>query len=202
MKPHPRSRSALRCFLTLTILLGSTLLLHAADAATRQEPITITAGPDWIPLEATLDIEAGSALDFSQLGFVDAPAGKHGRVMARPDGRFAFEQSPEIARRFYGINLCFGAHYMSHAEADQLAERLVRLGYNALRIHHYERDLVQRQGPTTRLNPERLDQFDYLMAALIQRGIYLTTDLYVSRGVPFREIGMDRDGNVPMDTFK
>ena len=89
-----------------------------------------------------------------------------------------------------------------HDEADRLAERLVRLGYNALRIHHYERDLVLRQNPTTQLNPERLEQFDYLMAALIQRGIYLTTDLYVSRGVPFREIGMDRDGNVPMDTFK
>ncbi len=40
------------------------------------------------------------------------------------------------------------------------------------------------------------------MAALIKRGIYLTTDLFVSRGVPWREIGVDRDGEVPMDTFK
>ena len=203
MKPGCHSpRSIARLILAAALCSLTPTSFAAEPASANQEPITITAGPDWIPLEASLDIEAGSALDFSQLGFVDAPAGKHGRVIARSDGRFAFEQSPEIARRFYGINLCFGAHYMSHEEADRLAERLVRLGYNALRIHHYERDLVLRQNPTTQLNPERLEQFDYLMAALIQRGIYLTTDLYVSRGVPFREIGMDRDGNVPMDTFK
>jgi hypothetical protein len=203
MKPgchSPRPIARLLLAASLSIIPASSFAAEAV--ATKQEPVTITAGPDWIPLEASLDIEPGSALDFSQLGFVDAPAGKHGRVIARPDGRFAFEQSPETARRFYGINLCFGAHFMSHAEADQLAERLVRLGYNALRIHHYEGGLVQRQERSTQLNPERLEQFDYLMAALIQRGIYLTTDLYVSRGVPFREIGMDRDGNVPMDTFK
>jgi len=40
------------------------------------------------------------------------------------------------------------------------------------------------------------------MAALIRRGIYLTTDLFVSRGVPYREAGIDRDGEIPMDTFK
>jgi hypothetical protein len=203
MKPHSPAYEFLHHASFLAFALATVLSVSAADSPpTRTEPVTITAGPDWIPLETSLDLEPGSALDFSQLGFVDAPAGKHGRVIARPDGRFAFEQSPEIPRRFYGINLCFGAHYLSHAEADRLAERLVRLGYNALRIHHYERDLVPRRGPTTRLNPERLEQFDDLMAALIQRGIYLTTDLYVSRGVPFREIGMDRDGNVPMNTFK
>ncbi|MBM3838569.1 MAG: hypothetical protein FJ398_11505 [Verrucomicrobia bacterium] len=110
--------------------------------------------------------------------------------------------SPDTPRRFYGVNLCFGAHYLSHAESDRLADRLVRLGYNALRIHHYERDLVQGQSPTTKLNPQKLEQFDYLMAALIQRGIYLTTDLYVSRSVPWREVGIDRDGQIPMNTFK
>jgi hypothetical protein len=164
--------------------------------------VTIAAGPEWIPLQHELEIEPGSALDFSAMGFVDAPAGKHGRVIARADGEFAFTDSPDTPRRFYGINLCFGAHYLSHAESDRLAERLVRLGYNALRFHHYERDLVQGQSPTTKLNPQKLEQFDYLMAALIQRGIYLTTDLYVSRSVPWREIGMDGDGQIPIDTFK
>jgi hypothetical protein len=204
MKFQARFRAAMMPVLCLAVLgkTGFLSLRSAEPAPAAPEPVTIVAGPDWIPFETALDIEAGSALDFSQLGMIDAPAGKHGRVLARADGRFVFEKSPEVARRFYGINLCFGAHYVSHEEADRLAERLVRLGYNALRIHHYERDLVQRQEGSTRLNPERLERFDYLMAALIQRGIYLTTDLYVSRSVPYREIGMDRDGNVPMDTFK
>ena len=161
MKPgrhYPRSIA--RLLLAASLCSLTPVSFAAEPASTNQEPITITAGPDWIPLEITLDIEAGSALDFSQLGFVDAPAGKHGRVIARSDGRFAFEQTPDIPRRFYGVNLCFGAHYLSHAEADRLAERLVRLGYNALRIHHYERDLVQRQGQTPRMNPDRHDQFE------------------------------------------
>lgn len=165
-------------------------------------PVVITAGPEWVPLKAELEIEPGSALDFSTLGFVDAPAGKHGRVIAGADGQFAFADSPTIARRFYGVNLCFGAQYLGKEEADRLAERLVRLGYNALRIHHYEGELTQGQSPTTRLNPEKLDRLDYLLAALIRQGIYLTTDLYVSRSVPYREIGIDRDGPIPMDTFK
>lgn len=176
--------------------------LTCASAAEPAAPVTVTAGPDWIPLQPELDIEPGSALDFSRMGMVDAPAGKHGWVIVNRTGHFAFERSPEVSRRFYGVNLCFGAHYLSKEEADRLAERLVRLGYNALRIHHYERDLTQGQRPTTKLNPQKLDQFDYLMAALIRRGIYLTTDLFVSRPVPWRDIGVDRDGSVPMDTFK
>lgn len=179
--------------------------LTAASAnlpASAQSPTLITAGDDWIPLRPELEIEPGSALDFSPMGFTDAPAGKHGRIIARPDGQFAFADSPGQARRFYGVNLCFGAHYLSQAESDRLADRLVRLGYNALRIHHYERDLTRGQANSTLLDPEKLDQFDYLMAALIRRGIYLTTDLFVSRSIPYREVGIDREGAIPMDTFK
>jgi len=171
-------------------------------AAPGKTPVTITAGAEWIALRPELDIEAGSALDFSTMGLTEAPAGKHGRVIARPDGQFAFADSPERPRRFYGVNLCFGAQYLSKVEADRLAERLLRLGYNALRVHHYERDLTQGQADSTTLNAEKLDQFDYLMAALIRRGIYLTTDLFVSRGIAWREVGIERAGQIPMDTFK
>ncbi|MGA2659358.1 MAG: hypothetical protein ABSH34_17780 [Verrucomicrobiota bacterium] len=182
-------------------------LLHAADApkdsaAPSNPPTAITAGPDWIALRPELDIEPGSALDFSVLGFTDAPAGKHGRVIARPDGQFAFADSPGQPRRFYGVNLCFSALCLPEDQADRLAERLARLGYNALRIHHYEGELVRGQIDSTTLNPQKLDQFDCLMAALIRRGLYLTTDLFVSRSIPYREIGLDRDGAIPMDTFK
>jgi hypothetical protein len=177
-------------------------LAQAPETPPAPSPVIITAGEDWIPLSPELEIEPGSALDFSAMGFVDPPAGKHGPVIARADGQFAFAGSPDQPQRFYGVNLCFGAHYLSKEESDRLAERLVRLGYNTLRIHHHERDLTQGQSPSTSLDPEKLDQFDYLMAALIRRGIYLSTDLYVSRRVPYREIGMDREGEIPMDTFK
>ncbi|HEY5911394.1 MAG TPA: hypothetical protein VJA21_12405 [Verrucomicrobiae bacterium] len=192
-------------------LAGFCLLVGVGVLAVRAQPagsnavgaaVVITAGPEWVPLQPELDIVPGSALDFSGPGLAEAPAGKHGRVIARADGQFAFTDSPGTARRFYGVNFCFGAHDLSHEQADRVADRLARLGYNAFRFHHYERELNQGQKDSTTLNPEKMDQFDYLLAALIRRGIYLTTDLFVSRGVPYREIGIDRDGEVPMDTFK
>lgn len=146
-------------------------------------PVTIVAGEDWIPLPLELDILPGSALDFSMLDLQDAPAGKHGWLKANKDGTFSFERQPDHPVRFYGVNFCFSAHYLTHEQSDRLADRLVRLGYNAIRVHHYEGELTESQPERTRLNPQKLDQIDYLLAACIKRGIYVTTDLFVSRPV-------------------
>ena len=126
------------------------------------------AGKEWIPLQLQLDIEAGSALDFSQLALQDAPAGKHGWLQASPDGTFSFADQPGKPQRFYGVNFCFSAQYISHEQSDRLAERLARLGYNAVRLHHYEGELTEGQRDRTQLNPEKLDQLDYLFAALVK----------------------------------
>ncbi len=165
-------------------------------------PVILAAGPNWIPLDYSPEIEAGSALDFSNQGQLDAPAGKHGRVLARPDGTFAFEKNPESPRRFYGVNLCGTSQYLDHEQADRFADRLARIGYNTVRIHHYESSLVRGGTETVTLNPERLDQFDYLLAAFKKKGIYITTDLYVSRPVLAREIWDDGEGRVEMNDFK
>ncbi len=146
-------------------------------------PVTIEAGKDWIPLEAELDIEPGSALDFSKLGLQDAPAGKHGWLRAGGDGTFRFEKLPDRPQRFYGVNLCFSALFLPREEADRLAGRLARIGYNAVRVHHYEGELTAGQADRTKLNPEKAEQLDYLLAALMKRGIYVTTDIFVSRPV-------------------
>lgn len=167
-------------------------------------PVTIIAGEDWIPLQLELEIEPGSALDFSGMGLQDAPAGKHGWLMTDADGRFVFEQQPDRPVRFYGVNLCFSAHYITHQQSDQLVDRLVRLGYNALRLHHHERELTEPSEGRLRMNADKLDQLDYLVAACIRRGIYVTTDLYVSRPVdvaPFLPEGVDARHDA-MNRFK
>ena len=104
----------------------------------RDRPLTISAGPNWLPLDVSLDIKPGSALDFSKVIPRHSPAGKFGRVIVNPNGKFAFADQPSTAAKFYGTNLCFSAQYLDHAIADTLAERLQRLGYNSLRIHHYQ----------------------------------------------------------------
>jgi len=163
----------------------------------------IQAGGEWIPLDYRRDIEAGSALDFSRMGFVDAPAGKHG-WLRNSGGNFEFENLPGKQQRFYGVNLCLTACYPDHALADVLVTRLRRLGYNAIRLHHHDNASVQGSKDGLTLDEANMDRLDYLVAAAIREGLYITTDIYVSRGpsIKWRHIGVDRNGEVDMQLFK
>ena len=164
-------------------------------------PVVVERGKDWIPLDYRKDVEPGSALDFSNMGLNDAPAGKYGWLKA-VDGHFEFEKLPGKAQRFYGVNLCFDANVPDAELAKQVVTRLRRLGYNTIRIHHYENPLAAGMKDSLTLNPERMDRFDRFYALAIENGLYLTTDVYVSRSVRWREIGVDRDGDVPMQMTK
>jgi len=156
--------------------------------------LTIAADDVWVPLQTELEIEAGSALDFSALGFRDGPCGSRGRVIATADGHFAYAGDPATPRRFYGVNLCFTALYQPKELTDRLLDRLVRLGYNTVRIHHYEfglTDPIWKRGFDW--SPASVDRLDYLMAGCAERGLWITTDLYVSRPVPGTQIGLSDD---------
>ncbi|MCC7495461.1 MAG: hypothetical protein IT204_24135 [Fimbriimonadaceae bacterium] len=166
------------------LTLSLTITTEPAMSLKIEEPVTLAAGPEWVPFTDPLDIVPGSALDFRSLGLQDAPAGRHGWLRVTPDGHLAFERQPDRRVRLYGVNVCFSANVPDHALADRVADRLAALGYNTLRIHHYERDLVaQGAADSLTFNPDALDRFDYFVAALKKRGLYLTTDLYVSRPV-------------------
>ncbi|MBP5322159.1 MAG: cellulase family glycosylhydrolase [Kiritimatiellae bacterium] len=165
------------------------------------EPKRITAGKEWIPLAVDPEIEEGSALDFSKISGIDAPAGKYGYVVAKGQ-QFEFEKKPGVPQRFYGVNICASANYLTPKTAKAFARRLAKTGYNALRLHHHDAGLTEGMKDGTTLNPDRLEQLDFLIAACVENGIYLTTDLFVSRRIPYRAIGIDQDGNVEMDEFK
>ena len=166
------------------------------------EPVVLKAGKDWLPFRSETGVRAGSALDFSLICGLDAPAGKYGRVVSR-DRHFEFERRPGVPQRFYGVNLCFSANFhQTREEAFGFARMLARLGYNAVRIHHHDGTLVEGGQDSTTLNQDRLRELDALVAACVENGIYVTTDLYVSRKVPYREVGIDRDGTVEMQEFK
>ena len=171
--------------------------------AVDQRPYVIESGKDWIPMSEHRDIIEGSALDFSKAGFTDAPAGKYGWIR-NVGGHFEFERLPGRPQRFYGVNFCGTANFPDHALADTLVTRLKRFGYNALRLHHHDAGTVEGSADGVTLNPENMDRFDYLVAAAIREGIYLTTDVFVSRSrvIKWRHIGVDRDGFVDMPLFK
>ena len=166
-------------------------------------PTVIARGADWIPLKYRKEIEAGSALDFSHMGFTDAPAGKYG-WMKNVGSHFEFEGRPGKPVRLYGVNLCGTANFPSHDEAEMMVTRFKRLGYNAIRLHHHDSGTVTGSADGLTLNAENMDKFDYLLATAIREGFYLTTDLFVSRNhvIKWRHIGVDRDGLVEMHVFK
>ena len=185
------------------------------------KPVTIARGEDWVPLDYRKDVLPGSALDFSGMGFQDAPAGKYGWLKA-VGGHFEFEGLPGVEQRFYGVNLCFTANYPDHEMADRLVERFVRCGYNSIRVHHHdgmwaEDYLTQRRRDAEKPKDESsnssalstalrednpIDRLDYLLARCYEAGLYVTTDLYVSRPIAWRDIGIDRDGNMEKQLFK
>lgn len=171
----------------------------------RPDPIKITAGANWIPMAASGDIIDGSALDFTKMRCTELPAGKYGRVIAK-GATFEFEKLPGVSQRFYGVNLCGDANTPpTYEESKKFAARLRKVGYNALRFHHHEATLVRKMNDSgaTMLNPEMIKRFDGLVAACVENGIYMTTDLFVSRRpITWRSIGVDRDGELGMRDAK
>ena len=166
-------------------------------------PVVIKRGPDWIPLDYGKNIEAGSALDFSNMGLQDAPAGKYG-WLKNVGGHFEFEGRPGVRQRFCGVNLCFSANFPNKELADELATRLVRLGYNTVRVHHYDgvEGVVKGSKDRLTINEEWTKRLDYLLFRLMEKGVYITTDLYTVRSVRWRDIGIDKDGDVPKQVYK
>lgn len=178
-----------------------TLGTHEPLKLVYDRPLTLQAGAEWATLSYEKEIVSGSALDFSGMNFVDAPAGKHGWLQAQGP-YFEFEKKPGESQRFYGVNFCSTANFPSAEQAEQLAARFVRLGYNSVRIHHYDQGCVQGSADGLTLNPEQMAKIDGFIAACIKHGLYVTTDLFVSRKVQWRHIGVDRDGQVEMQVFK
>ncbi len=122
-------------------------------------------------------------MDFSFLAN-DAPAGKYGPVIVK-DGKLSFANAQDKRLRLYGANTCFTTNYMDKESCDRLAERFVAIGYNTLRIHHYDAALIKKDSPTgTDFDPEQLDKLDYLFYAFKKRGIYISIDLYTTRTIP------------------
>lgn len=142
-------------------------------------PDVMAAGPRWLAGEAPWEVEPGSALDLSWL----TPAQPPGRLVAR-GARLELESAPGKPVRLLGANLCFTANYPTHQTAERMAAGLRAMGHNTVRIHHFDGQLVPKEGDGSALDPEAADRLDYLVAACRKAGLWVTTDLYVSRRIP------------------
>lgn len=169
--------------------VGVTITVPGKVSFDVDDEVTIRPGKDWVILKPELDIKPGSALDLSGNGLTKGPCGAKGRIIITPEGHFAFADDPKTPQRFYGANLCFTSQYMPKDKVDILLDRWLRFGYNTLRIHHYEFRLTKSIWiPGFDWDPKSLDQLSYLIAGCSKRGIWLTTDLFVSRPIDPKQI--------------
>lgn len=152
-------------------------------------PYVARAGKEWKAFAYHRNVLPGSALDFSAR--LDAPAGKYGPVIAGPDGQFVFRDRPRTPVRFYGPNFVGDSQLPDKKTAGIIAERFAAFGFNVVRFHHHDNEVFDHScREPSRLDPERMDRLDYLIACLKKRGIYYTTDVYVSRrDIPASEFG-------------
>lgn len=136
----------------------------------------------WYEWNFALDDPTLQEIDLSFLQ--DAPAGKHGFLTAHPDGHFYFEDGTRA--RFFGTNLGGARCAPDKRMAELVAERLSRYGVNLVRLHsidsQYAKIIDYSKGNTQTLDPEAMDRYDYLVAQLLKRGIYVYFDLLDYRG--------------------
>lgn len=132
------------------------------------------------------------ALDFSYL--LDAPAGKHGFVQAK-NGHLYYEDGTRA--RFLGFNMATRSNAVNHELAEKLAGRFASLGVNVIRLHAADAPIGEQErswssckeaplldyekGTSRFFHPEGLDRFDYFVAKLKEKGIYIHIDLIVAR---------------------
>ncbi len=152
---------------------------NAIPTATTEGATTIVTDANWAPYDYNLDITRGSVFDFSAIN--DAPAGKYGPVIVAPNGHFEFKNQPGVHARFWGVNICTQALFMDKDKVDVVADRMMRSGYNVVRIHHFDRDLLKPNSTSYDIDPAQLDRLEYFVYALEKRGIYINFDLYSLR---------------------
>ncbi len=144
--------------------------------------LTYYAHPDRVPDEPGFDQWYVFAPDddyetpgeFDMHDWLDAPAGKHGRIEA--DGQRLMYQDRPI--RLWGLNLCFRAGTAPSKDvADRRAALYRKFGINAVRLHKWADGPgwagIQTQQSALEFDPEGLDLFDYQNAQFRQAGMFL-----------------------------
>lgn len=164
--------------------------MTAGQGVLMAEPWTPTEAEGWKPIEQRdLRVKPGSALDFSFL-VEPGPAGKHGEVIINRKGELAFADRPDVPVRFFCCDEVMDVFpYKTQEEIDAYADEVVRAGYNMYRPHFLDNWLMRGSSEDLKLNPEKLEIWDRLQAALKKRGVYLyfdaTTSWLMFSHIPF-----------------
>lgn len=166
---------------TITITTPETMQFYGVESESWIRSDTnnwfaFPVGPNGVPVDLSfLNKDA-------QGNFI--PAGAHG-FLTVSNSAFVFEDGTPA--RFWGVNCTAGAALAGTNRAAQLAERLARLGVNAVRLHHLDSwynpivDYNHPDGTTQHLSAPAMTNLDAMIFHLKQRGIYTVLDPWVQR---------------------
>jgi len=140
--------------------------------------VVIQESAEWHRLPQMMSVATGSALDWKSS---TTPSGSRGWLTVNSAGKFAFPGTINQAERFYGVNLTHYTCYPTRGEAVALVENLAKLGYNSVRLHHFDYVLTRRSADSTTIDQEMMDRLNYLVYELKQKGFYIKIDLHSMR---------------------
>ncbi|MDP1766682.1 MAG: cellulase family glycosylhydrolase [Methylotenera sp.] len=126
-----------------------------------------------------------SPVDLTFLNEPEKPAGKRGFLKAKGE-KLIFEDG--TTARFWGTNLSAYTLFGTSKDMVKLhSKRLSSLGYNLVRIHHYDSLWVDpnifglQASSTKTISSEAMDKLDWWIKCLKDEGIYIWLDMHVER---------------------
>ncbi len=145
---------------------------------------TAKADDEWRPYDLhddNIDIEPGSALDFSTIFPSSGDAGKDGFLKINKKGEFVFEKAPDKPVKFFcDMPQMIFLPKMTPEKAERLADQVARSGHNIYRTQFLDYALMNGSNQDHVFNQKQLDAWDCLSSALKKRGVYLQLDLTTS----------------------
>ena len=105
--------------------------------------------------------------------WLDAPAGRHGRIRSQGDQLVYNGKRIQL----WGLNVSYQACAPERALADRRADFYAALRVNSVRLHKYADGTgwagIMSKESHVEYDPAALDRMDYFVAALKKRGIYV-----------------------------
>ena len=125
----------------------------------------------WFPWQPQGKDDQAGAIGLQ--AWLDAPAGKHGRVRREGDHLMVGDRP----MKFWGLNVCYDSCAPEKDLADKRAAFYAKMGVNCVRLHKYADGAgwagIQSADSCAVLDPEGLDRMDYFVAKLKEKGIYV-----------------------------
>lgn len=159
---HPEQKNSLQFEVRLPDTLEFIPGVKAARAHTHMG--------NWFTFNPPSPLPADS--EWTMADWLEAPAGKHGRIR-RQGAQLIYNGEPF---KLWGLNNSFAACAPENDLADKRAQFYADMGVNSVRFHKYADGTgwagILTKDSAVEFDPEKLDQMDYFVNALKEKGIY------------------------------